>query len=203
MPIRPLIPCLEAFTSQNPDITFSIFDIVNMKQIQPEQFDALLYYAQSNTLNMGEGELIGTTQGVYVLPASTPLKSKNELTLKDLISEPQVSLLWGDSKVEEIFDDYRHMGMVPNIRYRTNSSAIKKEIMAAGLAVGSSNLMVIADLKNTLSSAMIPKATVYIQTSNWISCYIGWRKSEFLSPAALAFKKFTHQWLRDHPDQKY
>ena len=30
MPIRPLIPCLEAFTSQNPDITFSIFDIVNV-----------------------------------------------------------------------------------------------------------------------------------------------------------------------------
>lgn len=188
MPIAPILQCLKAFVERYRYITFDLYAVsVGLTGFDPGTLDALLYYEQSNHLDFHEHVQIGVVERRWVLPADHPLSDRESLTMSDLENEPFVSMIWGGGQQEELFQDYAHAGITPQIRYRTNSFRIKQELLSAGMAVGSSNAL--------LTQSMGEKCVSIRQKGNDERLYIGWRAECYLSPAALAFSHFCRDWF--------
>lgn len=195
-PLEPLLPCLDAFARQYPDVTYTIYSITNMRRLNPQDFDVLLMYGQSNSLNFRENLKLSEFHGIFVLPKDSPKLDKENLSLIDLKEEPFVSLLWDDGRLEELFDDFAHMGIVPNIRYKTNSSSIKRELLMSGMCAGSSNELILKTFPEKMRQKKQAKYGVRIQPTSKVSLYLGFRATEFLSPVAKTFKEFAIHWFQ-------
>ena len=114
--------------------------------------------------------------------------------IKDMENEEFVSMIWGGGQEEELFQNYRHAGISPRIRYRTNSFRIKQELMEAGMAVGSSNDLLIQNSRN--------QCVTVRQEGDPERLFLGWRAEAYLSPAAMAFSKFCRDWFQT-PGHQY
>ena len=93
-----------------------------------------------------------------------------------------------------MFQNYRHAGISPRIRYRTNSFRIKQELMEAGMAVGSSNDLLIQNSRN--------QCVTVRQEGEPERLFLGWRAEAYLSPAAMTFSKFCRDWFQT-PGHQY
>ena len=195
MPVRPITECLKEFAGAYPCVTFSIIMVSSgLSGFDPKTLDALLYYEQSNHLDFHEHVQVGETERRWVLPAGHALQGRSPLSIKDMENEEFVSMIWGGGQEEELFQNYRHAGISPRIRYRTNSFRIKQELMEAGMAVGSSNDLLIQNSRN--------QCVTVRQEGDPERLFLGWRAEAYLSPAAMAFSKFCRDWFQT-PGHQY
>lgn len=203
MPTYPILDCIKAFSEENPDITFSFFYMMNSDSANARNLDALLHYSISDTLGFNESIPLGVVSGNFVVPKEFPIEGRTDLRLNELRKMPFVSLSKDDGWIEEIFQNFSHSGSIPNIRYRTNSSLIKQEILEAGLAFGSSNNMLTRHFLNTGNYHILPHSN----TDSCMSCslrigiYMAWWNTDYLSPAARALKQFCIKWFSEKSHQ--
>lgn len=187
VPLQPIIPSLREFVAQNPDITFTFLRISNLAYINSKNMDALLCYDQSDGLNFRERLYITSTERVIILPnRDMPVSDNLKLRLQDLSRETFVSLQWDNDRVEEIFDEFNYNNLIPNIRYYTNSSFFKQELMESGLAAGFTNSIIanqLHDTGNYLRGA-------HLMRTSPVRIYLAWRATGTRSEAANEFKKF-------------
>ncbi len=187
LPLSPLLPCIQEFSLANPDVTFTFLSITDSHMLQTDLMDGILSYVQSNTMGFRERRLVATYERQQILPIShdSPSDGKH-YSLADLEKDPFVSLLLPDTSMEEIFSEFSRVGLVPNIRYRTNNSMFKQEILEAGLATGFSNALLTENFKPTNRY----KLCNYPPDSFKQHVILNWRSSEVLSIAAQKFKAF-------------
>jgi len=192
-PVRPILPCIEAFAAQNPDVTYTFLYLPNSGEAGGKGLDALLYYDISDNLSFNEHIFLGRTGGSFVLPAGSSAAAQASVSLTDLEESAFVSLIRDNGWVEEVFQNYAHGGSVPNLRYRTNSALIKQEILEAGLAAGVTNSLLLERLKPTGKYSVVPHPGGIPR----LAVYWGWWDAGYLSPAARALKEFSCRWFDD------
>ena len=199
MPVYPILDCIKAFSLANPDITFSFFYMIDSSSANARSLDALLHYSISDTLGFNESIPLGTVHGNFVVPKEFPVEGRTELRLNELRKMPFVSLSREDGWVEEVFRNFSHSGSIPNIRYRTNNSLIKQEILEAGLAYGSSNNMLTRHFSNTGNYHILPHSDQdsCLSCAHRIGIYMAWWNTDYLSPAARALKQFCIEWFSE------
>lgn len=194
MPIQPILPCLDAFSQENPDVTYSLMYVMNSHEVSAKALDALLYYEISNSMNFSENVFIGNTRGIFSVPVNAALDMEGNLDLTDLEEYDFVSLTNDDGWLEELLENYSYGGRAPNIRYRTNSMMIKQEIMEAGLAVGSTNILLQPRMRDTGKYKIVHKAAAGRKK---LPMYLAWRNTNYLPEAAIALKEFSAKWFSD------
>lgn len=199
--IKAILPCLDAFSKENPEVTYTLLQIFGVNQSQYKKLDALIYHDLSNTLDFNEHICIGHSRGVFVVPnhnaSEESASTHTPIPLSDLENSNFVSLTNDEGWIEEFFQNYSHGGRVPNIRYLTNCPAIKMALLEEGLAVGSMNLLMLQNMKETGKYTVIPRPV----NTREIAIHMGWWDTSYLSPAARALKKFTIQWFADEAHQ--
>lgn len=195
-PLYPILECIEAFVEENPDVTFFFHHIMSVAT-NYRDFDALLYYTLSDNLGFNESFSLGEMEGTFAVPANFPIGDRTELRLSELKDAHFVSLARHDGWKEEIFQNFSHSGSVPHIRYRTNSSLMKQEILEAGMAVGASNSMLTQRFQDTGKYRVLLHSDpdAIDKTSVQIRIFMGWRDADYLSPAARELKKFCNRWF--------
>ncbi len=187
LPLSPLLPCIQEFVQSNPDVTFTFLSITDSHIPQCNQMDGILSYAQSNTMGFRERRLVATYTRQQIVPADHAAPADGRYyTLADLEKDSFTSLLLPGDQLEEIFSEFSRVGLVPNIRYRTNSSLIKQEILESGLATGFSNELLTNLFQNTGKYLI----TSYPPETYQQHVILNWRSSEVLSIAAQKFKDF-------------
>lgn len=187
LPLAPLLPSIQEFSQENPDVTFTFLSITDTHMLQIEQMDGILSYAQSNTMGFRERRLVATYDRQQIVPAGHEPPTQGQCyTLGDVEKDAFASLILPGNQVEEIFTEFSRVGIVPNIRYRTNSSMIKQEILEAGLATGFSNHL-LTDLFHPTGNYRICS---YPPSSYRQHVILNWRSDEVLSIAAQKFKTF-------------
>lgn len=190
LPIAPLLECLRAFAKLHPDVTFGLYSVAaGLAQMDMQKLELLLYYDQSDPLDFSSRIAIGQVRGCFVVPADHPLADRTMLTAQDMENESFVSLTWGTGEPEELFQDFAHGGVNPHIHYLTNSFSIKKELLEAGMVVGSSNDMLLEEFSPNSAYRAIPHNKVPV------NLYLGWRAMSYLSPAAQSFVRFAQDWF--------
>ena len=188
--LNPIMSILEDFSHEYPDTTFILLRINSLDYVDRQKLDALFCYDQSDRLNFREWTFITSYERKMILPRAHLLPPKGEyIQLQDLKQDVFVSLLWDNGRIEEIFDEFGHKNMVPNVRYRTNSALFKQEIMEAGLATGFSNEMIASQLHNTGRYHVVSHSPDVVP----IKTYLAWRDTSVLSPAASELKKFVQK----------
>lgn len=196
-PLAPIIPCLREFSEHFPEITFSFLAFTEMSQINRDEIDAILCYAQSDVMGFREHVEITEVPRTYVLPVGhVPPINGHYYLLPELVNDTFVSLQWSDGRHEEIFSEFSRLGIVPDIRYSTNSSLFKQELLEAGLASGFSNAMVSDQFRPTEHYFTVPHAPEELHQK----VFITWRVTEMLSPAAREFQSFLNQWFSRSSD---
>ena len=195
MPIRPLLSCLKQYTENYRYVTFDITMVSSaLSGFDPGTLDLLMYYEQSNHLDFHEHIEIGETERRWVVPKNHPLAGRSSLGMNEMEQEAFVSMVWGDGRQEELFQEYAHAGISPQIRYRTNSIRIKQELLGAGMAVGSGNDLVIGKSQENF-------VVIRQEDRPRERLYLGWRAECYLSPAALSFVRFCREWFAEPAHQ--
>ena len=188
--LAPLIPCIREFTEKNPDVRFNFYKVTNEQTLRPEIFDGLLCYSQSNALGMRERRLVMTCDRRQVVPhGHKPPANGHDFALTELVNDHFVSLILPGDNNEEIFSDFPKIGAVPNVRYRVNSSALKHELLEAGMATAFSNSLLTDSFHKTGNFDLYdyPLETI----NQRIVIYL--RSSDVLSEAARSFKDFCFE----------
>lgn len=193
MPVSVLLPCIQAFSRENPDVTFTILSMTDSHILQSELMDGILGYNMSNTMGFRERMRLGSVPSIQIVPIDhAPPANGSSYTLSDLQKDVFVSLVLPGQHDEEIFSEFARVGIAPDIRYRTNSSLIKQELLEAGLACGFSNEILGALYRKTGKY----RVHHYSRGSYRPDIILTWRSNEVLSLAAQQFKAFCGQWFR-------
>lgn len=195
LPLLPLLPYIQQFARENPDVTFTFLSLTDSYMPQADRMDAILSYAHSNTLGFSERRLIASYQCQHVLPADhTPPADGCHYSLADLKEDAFASLILPDDHMEEIFSEFSRADLAPNIRYRTNSLMFKQQILEAGLATGFSNALLTQIFRKTEHY----KLSDYPPSSMHVSVILSWRNNEVLSAAAQKFKDFCQEHFSEY-----
>lgn len=189
MPLKILLPCIREFAKANPYVDFSFLSVYNHSAQPSEKLDVLLMYEHSDPLNLRRTMNIGMVDVVSVIPSDSPLTSQRIEGLADAAEEDFVSLLRG-GQVEEVFAEYKKYGVIPRIRYTTNSRSFKQELLEEGLCTGISNLLLTEQFRATERYSIRS-----IRELKTLGVWLAWAPEHSLSPAAEAFQRHCSQWF--------
>ena len=187
LPLKPLLPCIKEFAEANPDVNFRFYKVTNANTLRPDMFDALLCYSQSDALGLRERRLVMTCSRRQVVPVGHTLPANgHDFVLSELADDTFASLILPGDKDEEIFSDFGKIGVMPNIRYRVNSSTLKHEILEAGLATAFSNSLLTDSFRKTGNYELYDYPPEIV--TQRVVLYL--RDGSVLSEAAAAFREF-------------
>lgn len=193
MPLSPLLPCIQSFAGLHPDVTFTFLSMTDSHILQTELMDGILGYDISNTMGFRERIAITAVPRNQIVPADHPMPETGpSYQFLEMESDYFVSLILPGEEDEEVFREFASAGIVPNIRYRTNSSLIKQEILEEGFACGFSNTILTQMFRDT----GYYRIHSYPPESYLQAVTLAWRSNETLSPAARKFKEYCRQWFQ-------
>lgn len=182
---------ISVYRKENPDIHFKLSEVLGARQVEHALENYQIHLAITNQ-HFANKDILTTPiyqeSLVALLPHGHRLSQNKQITIHDIQNEPLIISRKGFQTRENIANEFRKLGLIPNIHFEIERFETASSLVAEGLGITIVPKKYIQDLHNP------PFVVKTIDNDNLSRIvYIAYMKNRYLPPVVESFITTTKE----------